>query len=104
MVRTLLLASLVLAACKGDPVKCESACRNYGTLTYWAGIDPLIAAAPPEQRETMRREKLADFEQRLESGVDTCVTQCVSANNEETIDCMIGAKTGTAARACVADQ
>ncbi len=104
MVRTLLLATLALAACKGDRVKCESACRNYGELTYWAGINPIIAAAPADKQATMLKEKIADFEQRMATGVETCVTQCVSANNETQIDCMIAAKTGPAARACVSDE
>ena len=104
MLRTLLLATFVLAGCKGDRVKCESACRNYGTLQYWEKADPLIAAAPADQRDAMRREKLADFEHALETGVETCITQCVSANNETTIDCMIGAKTASAAKACASDE
>jgi hypothetical protein len=104
MVRTLLLASFVLAGCKGDRVQCETACRNYGTLQYWDKNDPLIASAPADQRDAMRREKLADFETALESGVETCITQCVSANNQTTIDCMIGAKSAKAARACATEE
>lgn len=103
MVRTLLLAMLVLAGCKGDRVKCEGACRNYATLVYWKAYDPIIAAAPADQRDAMRREKLADFESKLEGGVETCVTQCVSANNDTTIDCMTNAKTAEAAKACASD-
>ena len=103
MVRMLLLAMVVLAACKGDRQKCETGCRNYATLVYWKAMDPLIAAAPPEQRDAMRREKLADFESKLEGGVETCITQCVSANNDTTVDCLLAAKTAEAAKACASD-
>ena len=106
MLRTLLFATLVtlgIGGCKGDRQKCETGCRNYFALNYWAGMDPIIAAAPADQRDALRREKLADFEHKLESGVETCITQCVSANNDSTIDCLIEAKTAKAAKACASD-
>ena len=39
----------------------------------------------------------------LEGGVETCITQCVSANNDTTVDCLIAAKTAEAAKACASD-
>ncbi len=96
-----LVAGFGLAACKGDPVKCENGCRNYHTLLYWDKADPQIAAAPPAERDAMRREKLTEFEAEMKRGVDVCTSQCMSANNEHDIDCLIAAKTATAVKACV---
>jgi hypothetical protein len=102
--RFVLLAVLAITApaCKGDLQKCDQACRNYATLLYWQLSDAEIAAAPADQRDNLRRRKLAEFDAKLENGVDMCVNQCTSANNTETIDCMIEAKSGSAAKACSA--
>ncbi len=91
----------LLAACKGDRDKCEKACRNYGTLLYWDIADQAIQAAPPAERDALRRRKLGEFSSLLENGVDTCVNQCTSANNDKQIDCMAGAKTAADAKKCI---
>ncbi|MBS1121748.1 MAG: hypothetical protein H6Q90_3976 [Deltaproteobacteria bacterium] len=96
----LLLTVLALTACKGDPVKCEQASRNFATLTYWSKANAEIAKLPPEQRQAMRKRKLGDFTNELETRIDLIVSQCQSANNEEQIDCMIAAKTAEQALAC----
>jgi hypothetical protein len=96
------LLTLGTVGCKGDLAKCDLACRNYATLLYWQLSDAEINAAPAAQRDTLRRKKLAEFDAKLENGVDMCVNQCASANNTETIDCMIEAKSGSAAKACSA--
>ncbi len=97
---TLILA-LSLAAChQGDPDKCEQAVRNYATLMYWRNADAVIAKAPPEKRDALRKEKLADFTAKMDKGVQTLVTQCVSANDKDTINCMIEAKTAEEAEKC----
>lgn len=101
MLRTLLVAFLGIASCKGDRAKCDQSCRHYAELVYWGEWDPVINAAPAEKREAMRREKLADFENRVANGVEACITQCVSANNDETTDCLINAKTATGAKKCI---
>ncbi len=90
----------LLAACKGDRQKCETACRNYGTLMYWQISDKEIQAAPEAQRDALRKRKVAEFSSKLENGVDVCVNQCSSANNDKQIDCMITAKTAADADAC----
>lgn len=101
MRRALVIAVLgLLAACKGDRQKCESACRNYGTLMYWEVSDRQIQAAPEADREALRKRKLGEFSSQLENGVDVCVNQCSSANNDKQVDCMISAKTATEAEAC----
>jgi hypothetical protein len=91
---------LVLCACKGDPVKCDQGCRNFATLAYWKTADAEIAAAPPEERDALRKRHLGKFEQMLASGIDGCITQCRSAGNTDQIDCMIAAKTADQALAC----
>jgi hypothetical protein len=92
---------LVLAlGCQGDPQKCEQAVRNYATLVYWKQADAEIAAAPPEKREQLRKDKLAEFQAQLDKGVQVLVSQCTSANNKEQINCMIEAKTAEQAKSC----
>ena len=98
--RLALLVSVLLCACKGDMVKCEQACRNYGTLVYWKHADAEIAAAPPAERDALRKKKLGQFDSKLENGVDMCVTQCQSANNDADMECMIAAKTADQAIEC----
>jgi hypothetical protein len=105
--RSVLVATMISAfsvfgvACKGDPQQCESACRNYATLTHWKKKDAEIAAAPPETRASMKKRAIAEFENKLEDGIDQCVAQCVSAHNEEQTNCMVDAKSAEAIQACV---
>lgn len=100
----LLIAACVFGlGCKGNPVKCEQACRNYATLIYWKGADAEIAAAPVEKREAMRKEKLAKFSADLEAGSTMCTSRCISANNDKQVDCLIAAKTAEQASECVKD-
>ena len=97
---TLFLALVVAACHQGDPDKCEQAVRNYATLQYWKHADAAIAKVPAEQREALRKEKLADFTAKMENGIQTLVTQCISANDKDTVNCMIEAKTAEAAEKC----
>ncbi|MDB4956148.1 MAG: hypothetical protein JWO36_3717 [Myxococcales bacterium] len=89
-----------LAACKGDPDKCERAVRNYSQLVYWQEADAEIAATAPDRREAVRKKKLAAFEAELQRSLDTIVSKCTSANNDDMTNCMIEAKTGEQAKAC----
>jgi hypothetical protein len=98
--RLVVALGLLLTACKGDMQKCEQACRNYGTLMYWQHADAEIAAAPPAERDALRKRRLGEFEAKLENGVDMCVSQCQSANNDKDMDCMIAAKTADQVKAC----
>jgi hypothetical protein len=91
---------VLVAACQGDPQKCEKAVRNYATLVYWKQADADIAAAPPEKREQLRKDKLAEFQSQLEKGLQVLVSQCTSANNKDQINCMIEAKTAEQAKEC----
>lgn len=96
-----LVVAITLAACHGNPEKCEKACRNYAELTYWKKADAEIAAAPPEQRDALRKQKLSKFTADLEQGLTLCTTRCSSANNDKQADCLIEAKTADQAKACV---
>ena len=96
-----LLALTLLGACKGDAQKCDTGCRNFATLRYWKAADAEVAAAPPAQRDALRKQKLGEFDQKLERGIDMCVSQCQSANNDTDIECMIAAKTEAQVTACL---
>ena len=97
----LVLASIVaLGACRGDPVKCDQGCRNFATLVYWKRADEKVAAAAPDQRDALRKRMLGKFDSELENGIDQCISQCQSANNQDDLECMIAAKTADQAREC----
>jgi hypothetical protein len=95
-----LTAILLAGACKGDAKKCEEAARNYATLMYWHRVDLEIEKLPEKDRKLARNKKLSEFTNGIENGIDARVQQCVSANNEEQIDCMIKAKTAEAVAKC----
>lgn len=98
--RWILALTLALGGCRGDPQRCDQACRNYGTLVYWKPVDAEIQAAPPAQRDALRKQKLGELSSRLEAHIDMCVSQCVATNDRVTTDCMIAAKTSEQALAC----
>lgn len=98
--RFALLVVLALSACKGDRTKCEEAARNYATLMYWKKADAEIAALPAQDQDLARKKKLAAFTNELETKIDFVTEQCVSANNEEQVDCMIKAKTADEVAKC----
>lgn len=101
--RWVVLAILVASACRGDPQQCEQAVRNYASLVYWQEAEAAIAAAPPDKREHLRRDKLAEFQAQLDRGLQTLVSQCTSANNKDQISCMIEARTADQAKRCSGD-
>jgi hypothetical protein len=94
------VAGIAGAGCKGDPVRCESAIRNYTTLVFWETADKDIEKAPEADRAKLRADKLAEYETTLAKGIDTLTSQCVSANNDTQVQCMIDAKTAKDAHAC----
>jgi hypothetical protein len=103
----LVLALLSLAAltfgggCKGDAQKCDTGCRNYATLKYWKRADAEIDATPADQRDALRKRKLGEFDRQIEGGIDMCVSQCQSANNDTALDCLIAANTADQATECL---
>jgi hypothetical protein len=84
----------------GDPVKCDKACRNYAELIFWDKANAEIAAVPADQRDELRKTKLAEFAKNLELGIDTCTSKCISADNDDQTKCLLDAKTASGARAC----
>jgi len=81
------------AACKGDRKKCEEVCRHVYELTFWEKADAEIAAAPAEEREKLKKRKLAMLSAEIENGVELCINQCSSANNDDMNACLLKAKT-----------
>ncbi|HEY6173583.1 MAG TPA: hypothetical protein VIX73_04030 [Kofleriaceae bacterium] len=98
--RWILLVLLAVAACRGDAQQCDQGCRNMASLVFWRDADKEIAAAPADQRDALRKQKLAELTTKLEAGIDFCVSQCQAAGNQRTIDCLIAAKTADQAVAC----
>lgn len=87
-------------SCKGDPEKCDRAARNYAQLVFWEQADAEIAKLPPAERDAARKQKMAEFTANMEKGIDLVVSKCVSANNDDQVDCMIRATTAKAVKAC----
>ncbi|MDX2093962.1 MAG: hypothetical protein SFX73_39375 [Kofleriaceae bacterium] len=92
-----------LAACKGDRGKCEEICRHVFQVSYWEAADAEIAAAPPEKRESLKKHKLVEFSNKLENGVELCVNQCASANNDDLNACLLAVKNTADIKKCTAD-
>ena len=95
-----LFATLAITGCKGDPEKCDKACRNYAELIFWDKANKEIDAVPPEQRDELRKQKLAEFTKNIELGLNTCTSKCLSANNDDQTKCLLNAKTAQQARTC----
>ena len=97
-----LVVAIAVFGCKGNPEKCDQAVRHYAELVYWETADAEIAAAPPEQREALRKQKLAKFTADLEKGVHMVTSQCVAASgmSDSQVNCMIEAKTAAQAKDC----
>lgn len=91
---------LFVLGCKGDPDKCESACRNFAQLVYWEQAEQEIAAVPVAERDALRKQKMGEFSHNLSKGVDMCSSKCMSANHTQDIDCLNKAKTAKEARNC----
>ena len=87
--------------CKGDPDKCDRACRNYAELVFWEQANAEIDQLPVAERDAVRKQKMAELAANLAKGVDLCTSKCISANNTKDTDCLIEAKTAASAKACV---
>src|SRR5688572_7303222 len=96
-----LLLALSLGGCSRPSAKdCEEALRNYVTLLYWEKAEAEIAAAPPEQREALRKAKADENEKQIQAGMDLGVMQCRGARDHDGVKCMKAATTAAAARKC----
>lgn len=90
-----------LSACKRPtPEDCDAAVRNWFTLIYWEQAEKDIAAAPPEQREQLRKTKLADRDAKLNEGIGLAIMQCRAARDFDGVKCMRAATTADEARKC----
>jgi hypothetical protein len=96
-------AAVFGSACKGDPEKCDRACRHYAELVYWDQANTEIAAAPADKQAELRRDKTAKFAADLEHGIDFCVSKCVSANYDHDVQCWLDAKSAADVKACSSD-
>ena len=102
--RWALVFLVALAACKkGDPKKCDIACRNYAQLDFWHGEDAKIDALPIEQRDEARKKSLALFTRNMERGLDSCVSKCVDASYDKDVSCWTDAKTYEQLQKCGGD-
>ena len=52
-------------------------------------------------RKTLKARRNAEFSSRLENGVNLCIEGCVSAGNDDQMECLIKAKTAKASKACL---
>jgi hypothetical protein len=95
-----IFAALLGTACKGDKQKCEQAARNYAELMFWKKANTEINALPEAERDLARKKKMSAFTNELENNIDFITEQCVSANNEKQVECMIAAKTAEAVAKC----
>jgi hypothetical protein len=96
----LVVVGFLALGCKGNPEKCEKACRNYAELVYWKQADAEINAAPVAERDELRKKKMGEFANNLSRGVDMCTSKCMSANNDKITNCLLEAKTAEQAKAC----
>jgi hypothetical protein len=95
------IAGVLAGACsRPSPSDCEAAVRNWFTLVYWDEAEKEIAAAPPAERDALRKAKADDKDQKLASGLDLAIRQCRSARDHDGVKCMKAATTGAQARAC----
>lgn len=100
LVIALAIALTAGAGCRVDAQQCDQACRNAMSLVYWKAADQEIAAAAADQRDALRKQKMGEFTQKVEAGIDGCVLRCQSARNRDTVDCLIAARTAEQAQAC----
>jgi hypothetical protein len=94
-------ATLAAGGCNRPAAKdCEAAIRTWFTLIFWEDAEKEIAAAPPEQRDALRADKLADRDACMEAGMSLAVSQCRAASDTTFIKCMKSVHTAAQARAC----
>ncbi len=110
------LVAGLMAACKGDKQRCEVACRNAFTLLFPRVVEAetakvcgeglgsdAMAQAASEACQILRKQRLAEFDRKLEHGLPLCLNQCTSANNDDQTACMISAKTAAEVDKCNGD-
>jgi hypothetical protein len=97
----ILVALALVVGCSRPSAKdCEEALRNWFTLVYWDKAEKEIAAAPPEQREALRAEKVKEKDKQLEAGIELGINQCRASRDKDGVKCMKDAKTAAQALKC----
>ncbi len=96
----IIAASGWATGCRVDTQLCDQACRNSASLRYWREADKEIAAAPAEQRDALRKQKLGEFSGKVDAGLAMCVNQCRSSRDPSTAECLAKAKTAEQSVAC----
>ncbi|HUQ05696.1 MAG TPA: hypothetical protein VM261_24500 [Kofleriaceae bacterium] len=94
------IVAVVVGCSRPSSKDCEEALRNWFTLVYWEKAEAEIAAAPPEQREAMRAEKVKEKDRQLTGGLTLAINQCRGSRDKDGVKCMKDAKTATQARKC----
>jgi hypothetical protein len=101
--RTLWILLVVsgLAACKKPSVQeCDKACRNANRLLFWDEAEKAAAELPESERAAFMKSKEEQFHSTLQAGIDHCIAQCRSADNDAQIKCLTDAKTADDVRKC----
>lgn len=104
--RVLAAAVLLAAAVAGggcsrpSATDCEAALRNWHQLIYWEKAEQEIAAAPPEQRDALRRAKGEERDKQFKAGLDQGIMDCRSSRDHDGVKCMKAATTAAQARKC----
>jgi len=100
IVASTLASTVALGGCRLDARQCDQACRNASSLAFWKAADQEIAAAPADQRDALRQQKQTKLTQDLAAGIEGCVLQCQSSRNQDTVDCLIAARTAEQVQVC----
>lgn len=96
-----LVLALAVTGCKRPSAEsCDEALRNYARLQYWEKAEVEIAAAPPAERDALRKTKIAEHDTMVEDGLTMAISQCRAARDFEGVKCMKEAHTAAQARAC----
>src|SRR5262245_43370030 len=100
LVLSLVLLAPLAGGCKGDREKCAQAAQHYAELDYWDRENKNIAKLPAQEQEAERKRKIVAFNRDVDAQFDNSVRNCVSANNDDQVDCIIAAKTKDEALEC----
>jgi hypothetical protein len=100
LVATLALAAGASACQKPSVQECDKACRNANRLLYWDEVEKEAATLPEAERAAFRASKESEFHETLQKGIDHCIAQCRSADNDAQVKCFQDAKTADEIRKC----
>lgn len=99
----LLMAVVLLGCNKPSQQECETGCRNYFQLHYWAEADAAIAAAPAKIRAGLRSFWEVDYVWRELYQLPLCMTKCRSGADPQRAKCWGAARTVAESETCAND-